>query len=699
MSGASITAPLWTPRPWIWTTQRTTSGAISSASRTSAAISSKVSKGDRSSSILPEKTRKIDTSLGNFAQDDPEHIAESRIYYGQSIRELKQLQRVGILIGRLRGRALISVYFRAEGATAWTFLQTFKVQSDTSTFDDPTPEETRGWLWSNVPADTTDTKTGRPVNVGFGHQVRFVWCGDCDFIHRLETVEVPRSATADNPVESVDLSAATCGPTLPSEPTSPALPPSLVVYAAEYYSAYGYEGDAPVGATFDMGTVLQGASATKYLILYNAGGSDLVISGLTLFSPFAIVDQPDSLTIPPGTSQEIGIRGIGYEAGTATGTLAITSNDPASPREIDLTMECVLNDIDNVVLHADNEVWWLFRQSNGGWIVGGLFQNVGQGAAGVYPTARNRLARLDTDGVLDASWNPNADGFVFSIAEQADGKILVGGNFTTIAGQTRRGLARLNTDGTCDTSFPDLNPGTLGGSKIIVLPSGDILVCGAFTSMGGATHNRVAKISSAGVVDAAFTTNCNSQVHTMIVRADGKIVIGGDFTTVNGTARNRLALLNADGTLDATFDPSVNGTVRGLLETSGGGIILLGEFTQISATTRNRIAKVNTSGALQSFDPNIAAGSGYSAIEQENGMIVIGGNFTTVSATTRNGIARVTSAGVLDSGFAIGTEAGGRIYVMAKQGNEKILVGGTFSTLVLAGRSRFGRLNTDGTIA
>ena len=42
---------------------------------------------------------------------------------------------------------------------------------------------------------------------------------------------------------------------------------------------------------------------------------------------------------------------------------------------------------------------------------------------------RNHIARLDATTGLADSFNPNANGIVFSIAVQADGKILVGGDF------------------------------------------------------------------------------------------------------------------------------------------------------------------------------------------------------------------------------------------------------------------------------
>jgi hypothetical protein len=58
-----------------------------------------------------------------------------------------------------------------------------------------------------------------------------------------------------------------------------------------------------------------------------------------------------------------------------------------------------------------------------------------------------RIARLNPDGTLDATFKPEVNGTVFSIAEQADGKIVVGGAFTQLGWQTRNRIARLNADG------------------------------------------------------------------------------------------------------------------------------------------------------------------------------------------------------------------------------------------------------------
>ena len=53
------------------------------------------------------------------------------------------------------------------------------------------------------------------------------------------------------------------------------------------------------------------------------------------------------------------------------------------------------------------------------------------------------MARLNPDGTLDLSFDPDADSIVHSIALQPDGKIVVGGYFAAIGGQPRNRIARL----------------------------------------------------------------------------------------------------------------------------------------------------------------------------------------------------------------------------------------------------------------
>ncbi|HEY0180685.1 MAG TPA: delta-60 repeat domain-containing protein [Dokdonella sp.] len=67
--------------------------------------------------------------------------------------------------------------------------------------------------------------------------------------------------------------------------------------------------------------------------------------------------------------------------------------------------------------------------------VGGSFVAAAPGGA--------RLVRVATrgDGSVDPSWNPLAEDAVLTIADSCHGRLVVGGNFTTLSGQTRDGFA------------------------------------------------------------------------------------------------------------------------------------------------------------------------------------------------------------------------------------------------------------------
>src|SRR5205085_2036862 len=96
--------------------------------------------------------------------------------------------------------------------------------------------------------------------------------------------------------------------------------------------------------------------------------------------------------------------------------------------------------------NASNYVWVIAVQADGKILAGGAFTIIGG-------QTRNYIARLDpTTGAAD-SFNPNANDWVFSIVVQADGKILSGGNFTNIGGQPRSRFARLSNDTAALQSF------------------------------------------------------------------------------------------------------------------------------------------------------------------------------------------------------------------------------------------------------
>lgn len=215
---------------------------------------------------------------------------------------------------------------------------------------------------------------------------------------------------------------------------------------------------------------------------------------------------------------------------------------------------------------------------------------------------RSALARLfPGTGARDTTFNPNVNG-VDSIAVQPDGKILVGGPFTSAGGAARQCLVRFNADGTLDAAF-NVNASSFSvitAYAIAVQPDGKILAGGTFTSLGGVTRNYLARLNTNGTLDTAFNPNPNGGVRAITVQADGKILIGGDFTSVGGIARARLARLNTDGTVDATFNNLDVGpccfSVNALPLQADGKILLGGTFTSVGGQTRNYLTRLSNTG-------------------------------------------------------------------------------------------------------
>src|SRR5437660_492679 len=195
-------------------------------------------------------------------------------------------------------------------------------------------------------------------------------------------------------------------------------------------------------------------------------------------------------------------------------------------------------------------------------------------------------------------FDPNANGTVYVVVVQPDGKILIGGDFTTLspnggAAVTRNRIARLNPDGTLDTAFnPNANNTVL---SIAVQADGKILAGGGFTTIGGQTRNRIARLDANSALADAFNPNANNSVLSIAVQADGKILAGGDFTTIGGQTRNHIARLDATTGLADSFNPNANDYVFSIAVQADGKILAGGFFNSansIGGQARNRIAAV-----------------------------------------------------------------------------------------------------------
>jgi len=325
--------------------------------------------------------------------------------------------------------------------------------------------------------------------------------------------------------------------------------------------------------------------------------------------------------------------------------------------------------------------------------------DTGTGAA----TSRNYLARLNSDGTVDSTFDPNLNGTVDAIAVQSNGTLVIGGAFTTVqpstavviggafstvSGVAAANLATLNADGSVTGSgLPSPNSTVYG---LAAQSDGRIILAGAFTSLSGTSRNGLARLKADATLDSAFNPNVNGTVYGVAVQADGRIVLAGSFTSVGGAARGNVARVNADGSVDAGFAPLVNGTVYSVAVLPNGQITLAGSFSSVGGAARNNLARLNSDGTVDAgFTPN-PNGTVYAMALQTDGETVLGGAFTSVNGTASGYIARVNSDGSLDSTF--NSAANGAVDALALQPDGKLFVAGSFSLLDGQSRLGYGRL-------
>ena len=229
---------------------------------------------------------------------------------------------------------------------------------------------------------------------------------------------------------------------------------------------------------------------------------------------------------------------------------------------------------------------------------------------------RSGITKLLANGLIDSTFSSGGgtDDIVRTIVPLPDGKILIGGQFTTYNGVSRERIARLNSDGSLDTTitFPSFTGALLGGTNclmaIVPLSDGKLLVGGNFSDVGSVNRSCIARLNADGTVDTSFPaggtgTGANASVTDIELLADGKILICGAFTSYNGTNRNCIARLNADGSPDQSFLPVgagpggsgniiLNTMIWTMLPLADGRIVVGGNFKNYDGVERGFVARI-----------------------------------------------------------------------------------------------------------
>lgn len=335
------------------------------------------------------------------------------------------------------------------------------------------------------------------------------------------------------------------------------------------------------------------------------------------------------------------------------------------------------------------------QPSDGRVVVGGefaSFNNIG----------RNRLARVNQDGTLDLNFDPGAgaNNTVSALALQDDEKVLIAGAFTRIGSTNRNHLARLTQIGQLDRTF---DPGAGTDNPIYALAvqlDGLILIGGEFTTYNGLSRRGVARVNKDGSLDSHFNPGAGADgtVATLVLQDDGRILLGGDFTQFDSRPALGLARLNPDGSRDTNFNASMGGSshpkVLSLVVQPDGRIVVAGSFTNVNGVARNRIARLNRDGSLDTrFDPGLGANAVVYAVGlQADGQLVLGGDFTLINGFEVARLARLGPNGAVNGGIDFGAGANDFVTTVRMQNDQSIVLAGAFTRVNGVDRRYLARL-------
>lgn len=255
---------------------------------------------------------------------------------------------------------------------------------------------------------------------------------------------------------------------------------------------------------------------------------------------------------------------------------------------------------------------------------------VGGGFTTIGGLTRNRLAALDTsNGSAITAFNSDINSAVYAIAATGS-RLFVTGPFTTINSTARGGLAAVNiTTGALITTFAaDITGGSAAASTLTIVGK-KLYMGGNFTSVGGQTRNRIAAVDTATGTLASFNPNANNIVSAFVPYGN-KIYVGGSFNNIGGQSRARIALLDtATGNALTGFEPAAFDGVVNAMTLTGKYLYAGGTFTTVGTDTRNGLAALDTATAavVPGYAPVFLNGA-VTSLSSSGDTLYAGGLFT-----------------------------------------------------------------------
>lgn len=436
---------------------------------------------------------------------------------------------------------------------------------------------------------------------------------------------------------------------------------------------YGYSGEVLVSYTTVAGTATSGTDYLPVSGTLHWGDGDASPRVITVpIKPDSTVENRETLTVQLSNA----VGGV-LDGGSSSTQINILEPGQRyadfAPPFFNTTVECVLPLPDGKVL------------------IGGTISNIGDSTI-------SNIARLNADGSLDTTFQSGTgfNGVVRVMRLQSDGKILVGGSFTSYNGTACKQIARLQSTGVLDTAFTTANGTGPNGSDIYdiaVESSGKILIGGDFDSFNGTASEGMVRLTSAGSRDSTsalslpFASTFNSYIRSIHLDPDGKIMVGGLFYISGGSLfRFSIARLNTNGTRDSSFEPGagihdISSTstpawgVYSIDRTHDGKYLVGGYFSAYNGTARSNMVRILSTGGIDtSFVPPSFDNTVVKVQYQPGGRALVAGYYATPSTRVMG----LGTNGSADSAFGPAGTTPSPVYAIAEGLEDTVFVGGNF---------------------
>lgn len=235
---------------------------------------------------------------------------------------------------------------------------------------------------------------------------------------------------------------------------------------------------------------------------------------------------------------------------------------------------------------------------------------------GYYLLLKDDIQRVSAQGLRDSGFSVNADDDIDDMVVQADGKILIVGNFNAISNIARPSVARLNTDGSLDASFvPQLLSGSTYNGRIFLRADGSILASsgsGGDFQLPSSVHTTVVRLKASGALDEVFQLDSNlTNQNAAVQLPDMRILWHGEHWDDGGhtSSSDWAGVLSANGSIGQRIPDleSLDGPVINVSAVEPDGRILVKGLMPTSPTFSvfNYFGKLDSNlGIDYSFQPS-----------------------------------------------------------------------------------------------